>query len=81
MKKHRCRAVPSTDANPLPHTFVELEKDSWLEVDSKAAITHSMIHATLKNERKTRIHTIRYETRAFNLFASMREYTELQPIH
>ena len=71
MDKHRVRIAKSTDGSPLPHLFVEMEPDEWLEVQYRK-ITHAAIHLHLeweaKSHKRQKSHItghIRYDTRAF----------------
>jgi hypothetical protein len=64
MEKHRVRTSPSTDGNPAPHRFVELEEDRWLEV--KTDPTHHQIDKHLEGERITKSFDICFAESAFH---------------
>ena len=65
METHRIRSAKSTDKKTQPHVFLEIEKDTWLEV--MPAFDHCSIHKLLADEKRKGIHYIRFASRAFHI--------------
>ena len=66
MKTHRIREAKAMDGTGKPHTFIEVTKDSWLEI-GKGMLTHENIHHSLDEEKKNNCYNIRLASRAFDI--------------
>ncbi len=75
MKEHRVRAARSTDGNPKPHLFVELEPDRWIEVVELPL--HAEIHNSIKAWEWRG--PICYAERAFRI-GIVKDWEEQEPI-
>ena len=80
MKAHRvtqCSAIDNTDK---PHTFIEVEPDRWLEIDTDALdeITHQTIHHHLEKEQDAQEFDLRMCSQYFRIHNT--QLTELKPI-
>lgn len=77
MEKHRVMSCDSVKGNPQRHFFVEVEKDSWVEVIGK--FTHQDIEDALEKERTTdgysllRMSTLFLIADSFHLKTNIRE--------
>ncbi len=80
MERHRVRQAKAIDGrNNEPHTFIEVECDSFLEVISGFRPTHKAIHKYIENEKETRVFSIKFNERAFHI-GLIKDWIELDPI-
>lgn len=68
MKTHKVKQCPSTDGQAKPHTFVELEPNSWIEIDTAEGITHRGIHKYIAKDKAADSHDLRMATRYLRMF-------------
>jgi hypothetical protein len=64
MENHRIRIAKSLLKNNNDHIFIEMEKDSWLEVEKIP--THKAIHAFLKTAEIEKVFPVYLSSRLFS---------------
>ena len=82
MNRHRIR-MTELEGDPVPVLWIEIEKDSWIDVsidiNDDMDNLHTMLHEYFNPIFEHKIGSgipLTYDTRAFNLYEGMRGYQE-----
>jgi len=84
----RVRIAKSTDGDPRPHTFIEVEPDGWLEIslgpDELTTKNVASFVNQVREEEKPKADGsqhghVKFATRAFNI-GLIRDWTEHDPV-
>jgi len=77
MKKHRVRKAKCIDDTGKDHLFIEIERETWMEV--KELPTHKAIENYNNKQKGLKGKPIHYETRAFDI-GLIKNWKESDPI-